>query len=102
MHRFAYSFSIAAGAEDRYRAAHDEMSPLLRRLYSEAGLRNYSLFLDGTRVFAYLESERDPEAVLAAVGAEPLELEFNRRLEGVIVDLEAPAPKRLPEVWHLD
>jgi len=102
MQRFAYRFSIAAGSEDRYRAAHDTMAPALRRLYSEAGLRNYTLFLDGTDVFAFLESERDPAAVLAAVGADPLEIEFNRGLEGVIVDLDAAAPAPMQEVWHLD
>lgn len=100
MARFAFRFKIAPGAEERYRQVHDEMPAALREVYREAGLRNWSLFLDGEEVFAFLEAD-DPEAALAAVGEHPLEVAFNRELADVIVSLD-PVPAPLPEVWHLD
>lgn len=104
MERFAFRFSIAPGSEGSYRRAHDEMSVELRRVYRDAGLHNYCLFIDGSDVFAFVESERDPVVALAEVAGHPLEVAFNRELEDVIVGLadKSGVPERLPEVWHLD
>jgi L-rhamnose mutarotase len=105
MNRYMYVLRIRPGTGDAYVRAHDEMPERLRTLYRSAGMRNYSLFMNGEQVIAYCECEGDPVAAFAAVARDPLEQEFTASLDGVIVELPADdegVPVRVDEVWHVD
>lgn len=57
MQRHAFKMFLNAGAGDEYRRRHDEIWPELKALLKEAGVRNYSIYLDAQTnvLFAYLE-----------------------------------------------
>ena len=46
MERVAFKMKLLPGFESEYRKRHDELWPELRALLKEAGVREYSIFLD--------------------------------------------------------
>ena len=61
MTRIAFTMQLLPGYEEEYRRRHDAIWPELAVLLREAGISNYSIFLDDVtrRLFAYMEvSER--------------------------------------------
>ena len=57
MQRKSFKMFLIAGYEHEYKRRHDEIWPDLADLLHAAGIRNYSIFLDGLTLFAYLEAE---------------------------------------------
>jgi L-rhamnose mutarotase len=57
MHRHAFKMFLNPGCAAEYRKRHDEIWPELAALLKHAGVRNYSIHLDGETnvLFAYLE-----------------------------------------------
>ena len=102
MGRAAFVLHIKPDRVDEYVAAHREVWPEMRQAISDAGIRNYSIFLDGTRAFGYFEAD-DPEASLESVG----NTEVNARWQDAMSDLlearvDDTGPGLLPEVFRLD
>ena len=61
MTRIAFTMQVLPGYEEEYQRRHDAIWPELAALLREAGISNYSIFLDEAtrRLFAYMEvSER--------------------------------------------
>ena len=62
MARVGFRMQLKPGNEEEYRRRHDEVWPELARLLRDTGIRNYSIYRDGTTLFAYLEID-DPAAL---------------------------------------
>jgi L-rhamnose mutarotase len=82
-------------------AAHAEVWPELRRAISDAGIRNYTIFLHGNQAFGYLESDDLDHAWEHLAG-----LEVNQRWQDAMADLldarRRRGPALLPEIFRLD
>lgn len=61
MQRHAFKMYLNPGQEAEYRRRHDEIWPELAALLREAGVSNYSIFLDSETnvLFGYLERTDD-------------------------------------------
>ncbi len=46
MHRIAFKMQLYKGCEDEYKKRHDKIWPELQSLLKEAGISDYSIFLD--------------------------------------------------------
>jgi L-rhamnose mutarotase len=104
MERYAFKMFLNSGKRDEYKKRHDEIWPELTHLLREAGIRNYSIFLDEETniLFGYLERsdmhgmDRLPEHTVM------------RRWWDYMKDLMqtdatgAPIAIRIGEVFHLD
>ena len=57
MRRIALTMQLKPGYEAEYKRRHDEIWPELSACLTEAGVSNYSIFLDNAtlRLFAYME-----------------------------------------------
>jgi L-rhamnose mutarotase len=57
MPRYAFKMFLNPGQRDEYRHRHDRIWPELKALLKQAGVSNYSIFLDAETniLFAYLE-----------------------------------------------
>ena len=55
MERYAWKAKILVGQKDEYIRRHDEIWPELKELLTEAGIRNYSIWLTGDELFGYYE-----------------------------------------------
>ena len=59
--RIAEKFRLAdIGLKDEYIRRHREIWPEMKTVIKKAGIRNYTIWLSGTDIFAYYEV-RDPE-----------------------------------------
>ncbi len=63
MQRIAFILGVKPGQEKEYRARHDNIWPEMSALLTEAGMRNYSIFRQGTQLFAYCEVDDWKETV---------------------------------------
>ena len=48
MHRVAFKMKLFPGKEEEYKKRHDELWPDLEQLLKQAGISEYSIFLDAT------------------------------------------------------
>ena len=58
MERYAWKAAIKSGKRAEYIRRHDELWPEMKSVLKEAGIVNYSIWLDGEEVFGYYECEK--------------------------------------------
>ena len=105
MERVAFVINLKPGADPaEYKRRHDEIWPEMLAALRAAGIRNYSIFRDGAKLFAYLEVE-DFERMNRALADDPTNARWQAYMRDMI-DLDVdPAPgalRRLPEMFHMD
>ena len=74
MQRIAFLLGLKPGNEDEYRARHDQIWPEMSALLTEAGMRNYTIFLREPEnlLFGYWEYHgEDFDADMKAIAADP-------------------------------
>jgi L-rhamnose mutarotase len=100
--RSAFVLQVRPDKIDEYVAAHREVWPDMLRALKDSGIRNYTIFRDGNRVFGYFEADD------LAVAADYLgEQEVCTRWQDAMADLleeRVPdeGPLRLEEIFRLD
>ncbi len=103
--RICFVLQVRPDRLDEYRARHRAVWPEMREALTNAGWRNYSLFLrdDGTLV-GYLECD-DFDAARAAMDATDVNAWCQAEMQGFFVDLGGRSPDQsmrpLEEVFHL-
>ena len=105
MQRIAFTIGLRPGADPaEYKRRHDEIWPEMAAALRAAGIRNYSIFLHGATLFAYLEVD-DLERMRRSLAQDATNARWQEYMRGMI-DLDAdPAtgfPRLLPEMFHLD
>ena len=102
MQRFAFKMFLNPGQQAEYRRRHDEIWPELSVLLREAGIANYSIFLDAetNTLFAYLE--RSDEHRMDSLPNAPV----MRRWWDYMADIMryengVPVAIALPELFHM-
>jgi L-rhamnose mutarotase len=104
MHRIAFLMRIQPGTEEEYQRRHAQVWPQMLAELKAAGCHNYSIFLDGLRLFAYLEVE-DIDQYRAYLAASEVAAEWETHMSDILIREVDPAtgfPALLPEVFHLD
>ena len=105
MQRIAFTINLRSGADPaEYKRRHDEIWPEMATALRAAGIRNYSIFLDGPKLFAYLEVE-DVERMRRALAGDATNARWQEYMRGMIdveVDPATEFPRLLPEMFHLD
>ncbi|MCY0898657.1 MAG: L-rhamnose mutarotase [Firmicutes bacterium] len=98
--RHAFKLKIKDGTEEEYERRHRQVFPELLQVFRDAGIRSYSIFRDGTTLFAYMEVDDLPKAMAAIQ-----ESEANARWQQYMADLLVPfdtgnLSENLPEVFY--
>jgi L-rhamnose mutarotase len=103
MQRFAFKMFLNPGQRDEYKRRHDDIWPELSRLLTEAGVRNYSIFLDAETniLFAYLERTDDHR--MAELPNEAVMRSWWNFMRDIMrYEDGVPVAIALPEVFHMD
>jgi len=104
MERIGFTMRLLPGAEAEYRCRHAAVWPEMLDALRAAGARDYSIFLDGDRLFAHLVVE-DFAAFRAAMSAAEVNDRWQAEMAALIDPQTDPATgfhRRLDEVFHLD
>ena len=103
MHRVAFKMQLFEGCEAAYKKRHDEIWPELQSMLKEAGISDYSIFLDeGTHsLFAVLKAE-DPEK-LASLSRQPVMQRWWVYMQDIMASMPDHSPVQTPlkEVFYL-
>ena len=104
MERVGFTMRILPGQEAEYRRRHAAVWPEMLAALKSAGCRDYTIFIRGSDLFAYLEVD-DFAAFRAAMAASPVDARWQSEMVWLIDPLKDPATgfhQRLEEIFHLD
>ena len=104
MERIGFTMRLLPGQEAEYRRRHAAVWPEMLDALRAAGARDYSIFINGDVLFAYLEVE-DFAAFRAFMAAAPVNDRWQADMASLIDPLTDPATgfhQRLEEIFHLD
>ena len=103
--RYAFRMKLKPGTGEEYARLHEAVDPVVIDEIRRAGIHNYSIFLDGTDLFSYLEVDDLEQCAAVLLKGDP-----NRPWARLVTALFAekrtdPAvglPPRLTEVFRFD
>src|SRR3981189_2667624 len=104
MERVGFTMRVLPGQEAESRRRHATVWPEMLDALKAAGCRDYSIFIRGDDLFAYLEGD-DFAAFRPFMPASPVTDRWQAEMAVLIHPLPAPATgfhQRLDEVFHLD
>ncbi len=84
MERICFVFEVKEGAEERYDRAHASIWPDMPALLSGAGISDYSIFRDGTRLYAFLKAEPSWDAAQAVLRSSEVQQRWNAEMASLI------------------
>lgn len=103
MERIAFTMRVRPGRVAEYRRRHQDVWPGMLRALKNAGCSNYSIYMNGRELFAYMEVddfERFKRRMSADVEAQRWEAHMAPIMEQGIQP-ETGFHEVLPEVFHL-
>lgn len=102
MEKRAFTIRLRAGAEAEYKRRHENVWPRVREALRRHGVRNYSIFMQGTTLFAYMEMERDFEESFRRLHQDPASVEWRDYMSDLIIRDEHMGFHFLERVFRLD
>ena len=103
MHRIAFKMQLKPGAASEYKKRHDLIWPELSQLLRDAGISDYSIFLDGETNSLFAVQKQAGDQGSQDLGQHPLVQkwwDFMADLMEVNPD-NSPVSKPLEEVFYL-
>jgi len=104
MDRVGFTMRILPGQEAEYRRRHATVGPEMLDALKTAGCRDYTIFIRGSDLFAYLEVD-DFAAFRGSMAASPVDARWQAEMASLIDPMIDPVTgfhQRLDEVFHLD
>jgi L-rhamnose mutarotase len=105
MQRCAFIMHLNDEADaDEYLRRHEEIWPEMLAALKQAGIHNYSIYRQGTTLFAYLECE-DFGRMTASLRDDPVNArwqEYMRPMMTIESDPHTNWAPLLPEMFHMD
>lgn len=107
MRRFGQLIGVKADRIEEYERLHAGAWPGVLAAISRANIRNYSIFREGTQLFAYFEYVgEDFDADMAGMAADPTVQDWWKLTDAMQDPLPDRQPgawwKTIPEVFHTD
>ena len=100
--RSAFVLRVRPDKIDEYVATHRDVWPDMLRALKESGIRNYSIFRDGTQVFGYFESD-DLERAAAHLAEQEVCARWQDAMAELLEERVPDAgPPALEEIFRLD
>ena len=104
MERVGFTMRLLPGQVAEYRRRHADVWPEMLDALKAAGVRDYSIFLHGIDLFAYLEVD-DFDSFREGMAATEVNDRWQAEMAELIDPLTDPATgfhQRLEEIFHLD
>ncbi|MBA2718565.1 MAG: L-rhamnose mutarotase [Chloroflexi bacterium] len=100
--RAAFVLDIRSDKIADYVEAHAEVWPEMLAALKAAGIRNYSIFLEGTRAFGYFEAD-DLEEVSSSLAASESSARWQRAMAEFLSEPLPPSgPQTMREIFRLE
>lgn len=97
MNTHAFRMKLKPGAADEYRRRHDQIWPELAQLLRDAGICDYSIFLDEETLHLFAVLKLKPDNSREALPRHPV----MQRWWDYMADLMETDPSKRPREWPL-
>ncbi len=104
MKRFAFKMKVKPGFEAEYEKRHDEIWPDLVKVHSDAGISDYSIYLDPETLILFAFQKQTDDNTTADLPNNPLIRkwwDYMKDLMDTNTD-GSPVQTALKEVFHMD
>ena len=104
MERYAWKAKIKPGKKQEYINRHNNIWPEMVELLKNAGICNYSIWIEGDIVFGYYECEKGIEYATKTQAESPIVDKWNEYMKDVMemeMDPVTHAQPQLEEVFYL-
>ena len=98
MEKYAWSALLKKGMQEEYVRRHNEIWPELVALLKEAGIKNYTIWTDGTTLFGYYECEKGIEFATKTQANSPIVDKWNEYMKDVMEMKKDPATGTHPKL----
>lgn len=99
MARFGFKLKIRQGTAEEYKRRHQAVHGELLAAFEAYGITTYSIFIDGTTLFAYMEAPNVQE-VLSKLGDTPANTRWQQFMSDILVqDEDGRTMEPLEEVF---
>jgi L-rhamnose mutarotase len=104
MERVAFKMKLKPGYEAEYKRRHDAIWPELEDVLSEAGIRDYSIFLDRDTLTLFAVQKRADDYQDDAITSHPVVRKWWDYMADIMETHpdNAPVTTSLEEVFHLE
>ena len=104
MERFAFKMQLKKGFEGEYRRRHDEIWPEMAKALREAGISDYSIFLDPETLGLFAVQKRSPGSTADELPGRAVVRKWWDHMKDIMETNPdgSPVSKDLIEVFHLD
>ena len=105
MEKYAWRGKIVPGMQEEYKKRHDNIWPEMKEVLANAGIVNYSIWMQGEELFGYYECEKGAEYAAAVQAGSPVVDRWNDYMKDVMVmemDPVTGAQPRLTQVFLME
>lgn len=105
MERYAWKARLKPGMRTEYTRRHAEIWPEMVELLRQAGIVNYTIFVNGEELFGYYECTKGVEYAATTQAGSTVVDRWNLYMQDVMempLDPLTGAQPHLEEAWHLD
>lgn len=104
MRREAFKMYLKPGCEDEYQRRHAAIFPELKKLLSESGVRNYSIYWDKDTNILFAYQEVEGEAGSQGLGSNPIVQKWWAYMADIMETNPDNSPISIPldERFHMD
>lgn len=104
MGRYIFLMECKEGSEEEYIKRHKAVHPELLQALKAVGVSNYSIFMDGNQLYAYMEVD-DFDAAMKKLETNPANIKWQEYMSDILGMGDGNNPKMhviSNEVFHLD
>ena len=102
MSRGAFLIHIREGMVEKYKKRHRDVWPEVKEALKAHGVFNYSIYLHGHTLFAYMEMDGDFEQGFRKLHQDPASIRWREFMADIILRDGNFGFQFLEEVFHLD
>ncbi len=104
MKRHAFTMKLKPGYEEEYKKRHDEIWPELEEVLSEAGIHDYSIFLDEETLTLFAVQKLEDDYNDEDITGNPIVRKWWDYMEDIMETNpdNSPVTTPLKEVFHMD
>ena len=104
MQRFAFAMKLLPGFEAEYQKRHDEIWPELARELQDAGVSDYSIYLDPESLTLFAVQKLGPDNSAHMLPQRAIVKKWWAYMADIMETNpdSSPVMRELPEVFHLD
>lgn len=102
MERYAWRAEVKEGCLEEYIKRHNNIWLEMKEVLKQAGICNYSIFVDGNALFGYYECSKGSEYSTQVQQESRIVKRWNEYMADILIWKDAKEQPRMTEVFRLD